>query len=359
MVSVSQPMVNPESLDRWFPIERQRSYITALQERGGLTRLRAEYFVKLWAYLLLKSQQERGESLDQPLTRLYPMTEMIPCTHREAAELFYGQQEKGSDRAAGMMLDRLIGLGLLEKRFDGQTLCLRIRDLPELIFTEQSESLESVQLYPDAFNPRTDVIPVANLFIKNYTEILRDVSAAAAARKTAKCLRNWSQNYSACMRVLRRSDNLNPVGISIFYPVSSESEDSFFLPPSRNFFLTADTDVDPFKMAAPGDLDCTSVFIRAWIIDTPYMQGQHIYSFLKDAQQTLAQMQNDFPNLCDLYSLVVSPSCEELRQALGFQKTHQESQRSYYRAYLALDHFLALDIKQALSTLKPKTARAE
>jgi hypothetical protein len=161
------------------------------------------------------------------------------------------------------------------------------------------------------------------------------------------------------MRVLRRADNLNPVGISIFYPVSSESEDSFFLPPSRNFFLTVDTDVDPFQMAAPGDVNCTSVFIRAWIIDTPYMQGQHIYSFLKDAQDTLARMQTDFPNLCDLYSLVVSPSCEELRQALGFQKTHQESQRSYYRAYLALDHFLALDIKQALSTLKPKTARAE
>jgi hypothetical protein len=96
---------------------------------------------------------------------------MVPCTHREAAELFYGQQEKGSDRAAGMMLDRLIGLGLLEKRFDGQTLCLRVRDLPELIFAEQSESLESVQLYPDAFNPRTDVIPVANLFVKNYTEM--------------------------------------------------------------------------------------------------------------------------------------------------------------------------------------------
>ncbi len=354
-----QETLNPSSLDRWFSAEQQRTYVSTLIERGGLTRSRAEYFVRLWGYLLLKQQVETGGSLSQPLTQLQPLQDFVSCTHREAAELFYGHKDRGSDRAAGLMIDRLIALGLLEKRFDGQTLCIRVRSLPELKLRDLPKPTEPIRLQTDQFNPRTDAIPVANLIIGHYAEIIRDITPAAATRKIAKFLRAWAQEYPTCMRVLRRSDNLNPVAISTLYPTDSASEENFFLPPSRSFFLTQPGDADPYKMAVPGDLECTSVFVRTWIIDTSYMQGDHICQFLEDTQQTLIQMQQDFPNLCDLYSMVIHPVHESLRQALGFQKTLQEPQRPYYWIYLGVDRFLAQDMKQAVLSLRTSSVQPE
>jgi hypothetical protein len=352
----AQPGISPADLNYWFPPEQQHSYIAALMERGGLTRLRAHYFVRLWGYLLLKQEAEANGGLAKPLTQLQPLHKMISCTHREAAELFYEHRDRGSDRAAGLMIDRFVALGVLEKRFDGQTICLRIRIMPELKLEESAGTPEAVQLITDAFNPRTDAIPVANLVINQYAEIVRDTSAATATRKAAKFLRKWAQDYPPCMRVLRRSDNLNPVAISILYPATPDSEENFFSPPSRSFFLTQPGESDPYKMAAPGDPDCTSVFVRAWVIDTPYMQGEYICQFLEDTQQTLMRMQADFPNLCDLYSIVIHPMHEELRKALGFQKTFQDPQRSSYWIYLGVDRFLEQDMKQVLTTLRTNSS---
>lgn len=340
--------MNIECLDDWFSVERQRSYVSTLMGRGGLTRRRAEYFIRLWAYLLLKQHRELGKDLRQPLTRLYPPEGSVSCTHREAAELFYSHKERGSDRSAGMMIDQFVALGLLEKHFDGQTLCLQIRSLPELLSLETPQLSIPLQLEPDAFNHRTDAVPVANLVARHYSQLIKDTSVPAASHKTARTLRQWSQQYPKCMRVLRRKDNLNPVAVSILYPTAAESEVNFFLPPSKSFFLTANTEVDPFKMAAIGDPNCSSIYVRAWILDVAYMRKEHLCQLLEDTQQTLALMQTDFPNLCDIYSPVVHPLYEELRLALGFQKTIQDPQRSYHWIYMALDRFLTLDIKQAL-----------
>lgn len=334
-------------LDRFFSPEQQRRYVAILLERGGLTRRRAEYFVRLWAYLLLKQQQEAAVTL-QPLTHLYPPDGLVACTHREAAELFYGDQDRGSDRAAGMMIDRLVALGLLEKRFDGQTLCLQVRSLPELV--DPSVSIATVTLAVDDFNPRTDTIPLANLVTRTYAELIKD--NAVVSHKIAKSFRSWAHHYSKGMRVLRRSDNLNPVGICILYPVTSTSEFNFFQAPSKSFYLTTDSATDPFQMADPGDLDCTSVYIRAWVIESQFLSVDNLCLLLEDTKQTLVQMQTDFPNLCDLYSLIVHPLYEELRLKLGFQKTCPDHQRSYHWIYLALDRFLELNIPQALASLK-------
>ncbi len=341
--------LEPEYLDRFFPLEQQRIYISILMSRGGLTRRRAEYFVRLWAYLLLKQQQEAGANLLQPLTQLQPPQGSVACTHREAAELFYGHKDRGSDRAAGMMIDRLVALGLLEKQFDGQTLCLQIRSIPEL--ATPAKPPEPITLQADDFNPRTDAIPAANLITRNYAELIKD--AATTSHKITRVLRRWAQQYPKGMRVLRRSDNLNPIAISVLYPVASESEFNFFQPPSKSFYLTTDSDVDPFQMAKQGDQECTAVYVRAWIIDTAYLNGMSLYLLLEDTRKTLGQMQSDFPNLCDVYSLVIHPMYEELRLALGFQKICQDTQRSYSWIYLGLDRFLEMDFKQALATLKP------
>jgi len=322
-------------------------------ERGGLTRRRAEYFIRLWAYLILKQKRDLGIGTVQPLTQLDLPKGSVACTLREAAELFYGHQERGSDRAAGLMIDRLVALGLLEKRFDGQTLCLQICPIPELATSVKPLPSGEILLQADSFNPRTDAIPIANLVTRTYAELAKDT--AIITHKVARAFRSWAQQYPKGMRVLRRSDNRNPVGVSIIYPIASESESYFFQPPSKSFYLTSDTEVDPFKMAVPGDVNCASVYVRSWVIEPQFVQASSIFLLLEDTQKTLIQMQDDFPNLCDVYSLIVHPLYEELRLVLGFQKTVQDTQRPYHWIYLALDRFLELDIQQALSKLNINT----
>ncbi|MDX2242711.1 MAG: hypothetical protein NW224_18640 [Leptolyngbyaceae cyanobacterium bins.302] len=340
------PSIEPESLDRLFSREHQSNYVANLQGRGGLTRRRAEYFVRLWGYLLLKQHSAKQQPL-QPLTQLIPTAELVSCTHREAAELFYGQKDRGSDRAAGMMIDQLVALGLLEKQFDGQTLCLGIRPLPELAIVPQPEA--PIHLYGDSFNPRTDAIPVAGLIRQTYAMSADD--SAISPQRIARILRQWAIDYPLGLRVLRRSDNLNAVGVAILYPTASNSEDVFSRPPAKSFYLTSNVEVDPVQMAKPGDPGCIAVYIRAWLLDMKYLKPPHLCELLKDTQETLQKMQADFPNLCDLYSPVIHPLYEELRLALGFQRTSDE-RTPFYWVYLSLDRYLELDIPQALSKLK-------
>jgi hypothetical protein len=345
--------LSPDLLDNFFPIEQQRGYIATLQQRGGFTRRRAECFVRLWAYLVLKQQTELQGQVPDILSHLYPPEGLVACTHREAADLFYRNQERGSDRAAGMMIDRFISLGLMEKRFDGQTLSLQICALPELsnpISAPPNQAPPVVELFTDEFNPRTDAVPIANLFTKAYAELVRD--NALTSHKISRTLRLWAQQYPTCMRVLRRSDNHNPVGGYVLYPTADESVIHFFQPPSKSFYFASDVTEDPFTMASPGDISCTSVNIRSWVIDPSYVSKANLCQFLGDTQTTLKRMQVDFPELCDLYSVIVHPMHEELRRLLGFARICQDNQRSYAWIYLAVDRFTQLNIPQALATLK-------
>jgi len=338
--------MEPERLDLLFSREQQANYVGLLLGRGGLTRRRAEYFVRLWAYLLLKQTSQNSEQL-KPLTQLAPIEELISCTHREAAELFYGQKDRGSDRAAGMMIDQLVTLGLLEKQFDCQTLCLRVRPLPELAIVPKSE--EPVSLFADQFDPRADAIPIAGLIRQTYAMAADDTTISP--QRIARILRQWANEYPTGLRVLRRRDNLNPVGVSILFPTTTESEIVFSRPPAKSFYLTSNVDVDPVQRAKPGDLNCMAVYIRAWLLDMKYLEPAHLSELLVDTQATLAKMQIDFPNLCDLYSPVIHPLYEELRMALGFQRTSEE-RTPFYWVYLSLDRYLELDIQQALKKLK-------
>lgn len=352
-VADRHPPLQPDDLDHFFPSERQRVYISMLMGRGGLTRRRAEYFIRLWAYLLLKEQEQ--ETTLQPLVWLSLPKAAVACTHREAAELFYGHKERGSDRAAGMMIDRLAALGLIDKHFDGQTLCLEIRSMPELLVNSPPKVEEPVRFEADAFNPRTDAIPAANMIARTYAELIQSNRSLkdplAASHKIARILRTWARQYPDGMRVLRRCDNLNPIAVSVFYPTRPESEVNFFQPPSKSFYLTSDNEQDPFQAAPLGDPDCNAVYIRAWTIDTPYIQRETMRLLLEDTKRTLTQMKTDFPNLCDIYSAFFQPMYEDVRLALGFQKICQDLQRPYSWIYLALDHFLEQDLQQVLANL--------
>ncbi|MBD1810062.1 hypothetical protein H6F98_32120 [Microcoleus sp. FACHB-SPT15] len=339
--------MNPEFVDEWFPIEQQRNYISMLIGRVGLTRRRAECFVRLWIYLLLKQQQELGNRLKQPLNQLQIPEGFVACTHREAAELFYAHKDRGSDRAAGMMIDKLLALGLIEKQFDGNTVCIQIRSLPNLKVSPKAK--ESVQLKVDDFNPRTDAVPVADFLARNYNWMNKNTTAVP--HKISKLLRTWAGKYSTGMRVLRRCDNSRPVGFYLLYPTSTESEKNFFLPPSKSLHLSSVSDIDPLEMAIPGDPDCTSLLVRSWMIDTPYKNQENVCLFVEDVQKTIVRMQADFPNLWDFYAMSIHPTYEELCMALGFQKIGGDPKLSVYWVYTAVDQFLALDVKEAIATL--------
>jgi hypothetical protein len=338
----------PENLDRWFPSDRQNHYTVKLMGRVGFTRRRAECFVRLWAYLFLKQQLDAGKTIKPPLHELSLPDGLIPCTHREAAALFYAHQERGSERAAGMMLDKLSALHLVTKQFDGNTICLQINPLPDL--SETSTPEPEIQFQVDAFNPRTDTIPIANFLARNYNWM--NNNTATIPQHIARWLRTWAQGYATGMRVLRRSDNLHAIGFYVFYPTAPASEGCFFQPPSQSLHLSSARETDPILMAKLGDPNCTSVFIRSWAIDRSYNQIPQVCQLLADGQQTLKQMQADFPHLCDLYGLIFHPSYEPLIDALGFQKISQDPQRSIYWAYIPIDRFLELDFDRALSKLK-------
>jgi hypothetical protein len=343
--------MNPEFIDQWFSIEQQRIYTSMLAGRVGLTRRRAECFVRLWVYLLLKHQQESGNRLKQPLTQLQIPEGFIACTHREAAELFYRDQDKGSDRSAGMMIDKLLALGLLEKQFDGNCL-YQIRALPNLL----SEAPKApTKIIVDDFNPRTDAVPVASFLARNYNWMSNNTTAIP--HKITKLLRQWSEQYPVGMRVLRCSETRHPVGFYLLYPTLSECEVNFFLPPSKSLHLSSAAEIDPLQMATPNNPDSprdsvTSVLVRSWMIDPPYKNWENVRIFLKDVQQTLVRIQEDFPNLCDFYTLVIHPQYEKLAISLGFQKIGTDPKSSVYWMYTAVEQYLNLDIAEVVSKLE-------
>lgn len=341
--------MKPEYLDKWFPLDRQRNYVSMLVKENKLTRRRAECFVRLWGYLLLKQQHELGKRLVQPLKQLDLPEGSVSCTHREAAELFYANKDRGSDRAAGMMIDQLVAIGLIEKEFDGQSTCIQILPWRELTNPSHLEASEPVKLIADAFNPKTDAVLAANLIDRHYKQT---VKAPANPHRITKILRAWAAEYPKGMRVLRRCDDLNPVGIYTLHPTSCESEENLFLPPEKTRYLTADTEADPFKLATPGDLRCTCICMRIWIVDLPYVHYESVCQLAEDMQKTLIEMQADFPNLCDMYGIAIAPAYEQLRIAVGFQKTSQDSQGPVHRIYIPIERFLGLDIRQVMSQIQ-------
>ncbi len=336
-----------EALQQWLPQPLHQRYLKLVMGRVGVTGRRAEYFLRLWLYVFLKDCQQRQALPQTPLKSLTVPVGWVECSCREAADIFYGDQDSGSDRAAGMMIDKLVALGLIRKQFDGNCTQIEIQPLPELQAPDTSDT--PVQVEPDDFDPRCDAIPIANLLATNYNWL--NSHTDAVPYRIANILRDWAELYATGLRVLRRCDNQNPVGFYALYPTQRQSEVKFFAPPSQGLHLSQVTEVDPFAMAHPGDPQCRAVFVRSWMIEPPYQQQAQV-AFLQDAQQTLTRMQQDFPNLMDMYTLIIHPSYAELGQVLGFQKTSADPKLPLYWMYQAVDRFLALDLEQTMTALR-------
>ncbi|MEO0378063.1 MAG: hypothetical protein AAF329_26395, partial [Cyanobacteria bacterium P01_A01_bin.17] len=148
-----QPPIDPAFIDHWFSAQQQQAVVEKLRKRVGLTRIRAQYFVQLWVYLLVQQKRQKNPKLQPPLSQLDCPVEPISCTHREAANLFYSNKEQGSDRAAGLILDKLAALGLLKKTFDGNTTQIAISEIPEMLGAPPAGRQSLPALAPAAGRP--------------------------------------------------------------------------------------------------------------------------------------------------------------------------------------------------------------
>ena len=330
-----------ETLNQWLPPRLYQKHLSLVMARVGMTKRRAECFLRLWLYLLLKERCQQLLLTTPPLTSLTFPGGLIECSCREAAKIFYGDQERGSDRSAGMMLDKLVALGLIRKQFDGNCTQIELLPLPELLDLEKMPTSVPTAT-PDDFDPRCDAIPIANLLSNNYNWLSRNTEAVPY--RIANILRDWAARYGTGMRVLRRHDNQNPVGFYVLYPTQRDSEINFFAAPSRGLHLSQVADVDPFKVASSGDLHCRAVFVRSFMVEKLYQLPCQV-AFLQDAQITLTKMRQDFPNLMDMYTLIIHPSYAELARSLGFQKTGADPKLPIQWMYQAVDRFIALDIQ--------------
>jgi hypothetical protein len=63
-------------------------------------------------------------------------------------------------------------------------------------------------------------------------------------------------------------------------------------------------------------------------------------------------MVQDFPDLCDVYTLPIHPAEDNWSVPWDFTKPSKIHSYLYYWTYTALDKYLALDIEQVLSSLK-------
>lgn len=337
--------MNIDELSLWFSEERQSTVVERLiaSQGVGLTEKRAKYLVRLCAYLCIKQRRESQPDAVPPLQSLLPPKQFMNCTHADAHQLFYSDQDRGSERAAGAMLKALKDLGFIKSRFTGNTTQILIKPIPQLINEVQQAS--AIILEVDDFNPRGDAVPISALLADNYNWMNRN--DRSIPQRICELLRQWAVQYGKGMRVLRRADNQNPVGFYLLFPITKGSESVLYGLPNEGLHLGSLNEDDPFEMAKPSDENCTSLFVRSWVISEDYRQ-EYTGVFLEDVQLTLGKIQQDFPNLCDLWTLIIHPRYDRLASRVGFQRYNQRTGNTLYWMYQSYDRFMTLDMKTAM-----------
>ncbi|MEM1310545.1 MAG: hypothetical protein AAGF98_13810 [Cyanobacteria bacterium P01_H01_bin.153] len=331
---------SPFAVNEWFVPPHQRVYVDAIAGQCGLTRRQAACFVRLWGYATVQSA-----SAQIPLQTLHPAVGKFECSHREAAELFYCDQARGSERSAGMMVDQLVARHLVRREpFDGGPTRLSLQ-IPAS-FLPKAQAVPDILCYADAFDVRRDAARVAGFLEAAYGWV--SDRSETTSFKIIKVLRRFAQQYPAGLRVLRAAANDDPVGFAALYPTHPDSEENFHLPPSSSMHLSTLNGHDPIQVASPGDPDCYAVFVRSWQLQPLSWNYAAVCQFLQDSQATLRQMQQDFPNLCDLYGIAIHPATEALALAVGFKPMKADPRTALRWLHTPLDHFLNLDIDEAL-----------
>ena len=328
-------------LNKWVSEERQARIVERLisSQAVGMTRARATYLVRLCVYVCVQYRLTVNPDSLPPLDKLLPPSIFIRCSHEDAATLFYGDQDLGGGRAAGMMLKTLSELHFISRRFLGDVTEVKVMLSPSDL--DECDESPCATLIVDDFNPRRDAMPISSLLAAHYNWMNRDTRSVPL--RISRLLRQWAKGYSKGMRVLRRDNDQQPVGFYLLYPITVETESIFSRAPTEGLHLGSLRDKDPFEMAQSGDEDCQSLFVRSWVIQQDY-QSEYRGLFLKDVQLTLAAMQDDFPNLVDLWTLIIHPSYGKLAASVGFQPFNRKTGNTLYWMYQSLDRFLELDM---------------
>ncbi|MBW4459402.1 MAG: hypothetical protein KME47_04060 [Nodosilinea sp. WJT8-NPBG4] len=327
-------------INQWFPPEVERRYVDQVTGQSGLTRRQAICFVRLWAYACY--QQAPHQNL---LRELSPELHQLICPHSTAADLFYSDQPRGSERAAGLMINQLVKKHWVKRTtYEGYPSQLSLQIPPSFLPQTASEGL--VQVEANAFDPRRDAPLVASFMDESYSWVSQRTENASF--KITRVLRRWATQYPQGLRVLRQVVDQSPVAVAAFYPAHPNSEAMFHSPPSASLHLVTLDDTDPIQLASSGDPECYVVFVRAWQFRPEFWCYANVCEFLVDSQATLRAMQQEFPNLSDIYTITIHPHLEAFAMALGFKPLKADPASSIRWYYIALDDFLALDGDETL-----------
>ena len=165
-----------------------------------------------------------------------------------------------------------------------------------------------------------------------------------------KGLRQWARQYADGLRVLRRTSDDEAVGFAAFFPIHPDSEEKIDLAPGRSLHLSRldMREEDPIKLAEKGDPDCYTVFVRSWQIRPDVWTYETACEFVKDSKKTLTNIQSDFPNLSDIYTMAIHPRSEDFALTLGFHPMKADPYSSLRWLAMPLDRFLALDHEDVL-----------
>ncbi|MBD0269752.1 MAG: hypothetical protein ICV77_15840 [Cyanobacteria bacterium Co-bin8] len=325
----------------WFPQVHQDRYAQYIVGQSGLTRRQAICFVRLWGYAYLQQREAPA-----PVTTLSSYVGTFDCSHSQAADLFYSDRSRGSERSAGMMIDQLVAKHLVRRApFDGGPTRLSLQ-IPDSFLPKETNS-HSTQLYVDAFDVRNDASLVAAFLEESYSWVSQ--RSEMTSFKITKVLRQWAAQYPSGLRVLRKASDDEPVGFATFFPTHPNSEEKFHQPPSVSLHLSTLDNDDPIQVALPGNEECYAVFVRSWQIHSQYWNYSTACQFLQDSQATLTQMQEVYPNLCDIYTITIHPRLEALALALGFKAMKADPSSSLRWYYTPLARFLKLDVDEALA----------
>ncbi|MBC8122642.1 MAG: hypothetical protein H7Y22_12475 [Gemmatimonadaceae bacterium] len=63
-------------------------------------------------------------------------------------------------------------------------------------------------------------------------------------------------------------------------------------------------------------------------------------------------MQRDYPNLCDMHTMIIHPAYEKMATVLGFQCAGTGTANPLYWMYLPLDRYLNLDLQAAFIAVR-------
>ena len=337
----------PEDVQTWFPPVLQQRYvehilIMAKSQVGSsmkLTPVQAGHLVRLWGYAYIKHFGFECAPIEKLICRLNSFS----CSHNEAARLFYADRDEGGmARSAGNMLRTLESMNLIR--------CESTKGSPTRISLNLSvgfqlpEEYQGDEVLSGAFNPRRDARILANLLTVLF-QYDTDRSTTIGDDIT-RVLREWSRRYPDGIRVLKQAGSQKPIAIVTVFPIHSDSSSRFSLPPGNSLYLNRlhHRDEDTFQFAEPGNQECEIAYIRCWHIKPGFWNHKIVLLLMHETRTLLEQMRQDYPGLCDVFSLVLHPHHEDLAIRLGFEILQSDPSMSQRWAYIALDDFLELDV---------------